>query len=92
MMNALFRQLESDKPHHQTDQRINDALGFGGRYKIVNINIQSDFRSYAKTAIAAAPMMARMADTQYEAAAPEMNINEPGTEEIVQTVNGSVQM
>ena len=45
-----------------------------------------------KTAVAAAPMMARMADTQYEAAAPEMNINEPGTEEIVQTVNGSVQM
>ena len=43
-------------------------------------------------AVAAAPMMARMADTQYEAAAPEMNINEPGTEEIVQTVNGSVQM
>mgnify|MGYP000001579957 FL=1 len=73
-------------------QVLSDALGFGGRYKIVNINIQSDFRSYAKTAVAAAPMMARMADTQYEAAAPEMNINEPGTEEIVQTVNGSVQM
>lgn len=71
-------------------QVLSDTLGFGGRYKIVNINIQSDFRSYAKTA--AAPMMARMADTQYEAAAPEMNINEPGTEEIVQTVNGSVQM
>lgn len=29
MMNPLFRQLESDKPHHQADHGINDALGFG---------------------------------------------------------------
>ena len=72
-------------------QVLSDTLGFGGRYKIVNINIQSDFRSYAKTA--AAPMMARgIGGMQAEAAAPEMDIAEPGTEEIVQTVNGSVQM
>lgn len=68
---------------------LSETLGFGGRYKIVNINVQSDFRSYGK---AASPMVARMANMEAAGAAPEMNIEEPGTEEIVQTVNGSVQM
>lgn len=68
---------------------LSETLGFGGRYKVVNINVQSDFRSYEK---AASPMVARMAGMQADGAAPEMNIEEPGTEEIVQTVNGSVQM
>lgn len=70
-------------------QVLSEALGFKS-YKIVNIQINSDFRTYA----APAAMKSRMAYAAAAEAAPApgMDAGNPGTEEIVQTVNGSIQM
>lgn len=69
---------------------ISQTLGFGGNYKIVNINIQSDFRTFSKAYGGA--RAAEMSLSAAPAAAPEMNIEDAGSEEIIQTINGSVQM
>lgn len=63
---------------------ISKTMGFGG-YKIVNINLNNDFRSFNAT-----PMMMKTA--RVAAAAVEMDRVPSGEGEISQTVNGTIQM
>ncbi|MDO5058538.1 MAG: SIMPL domain-containing protein [Neisseria sp.] len=65
---------------------ISNTLGASG-YKIVNININSSFQ----TRSAAAPVMLMAKSAMAYDAAPEMMADNPGTEEISQTVSGSIQ-
>ncbi|MDO4997631.1 MAG: SIMPL domain-containing protein [Neisseria sp.] len=68
---------------------LSETLGFSD-YKIVNINIDSSFN----TSYAAPAMMKTMAlrSAMDASSAPEMDVSNPGSEEISQTVNGSIQM
>lgn len=67
---------------------ISNTLGFKG-YKIVSIQINSDFRSTENTPV----MMKAARSAAYHAdAEAQTNTENPGSEEIVQTVSGSIQM
>ncbi|KPN71682.1 SIMPL domain-containing protein [Neisseria sp. 83E34] len=64
---------------------ISQTLGFRG-YKIVNIQIDSNFRTRQTAAMKSQTMDAALSSV------PEMTADNPGTEEIIQTVSGSIQM
>lgn len=68
---------------------ISNTLGFRG-YKIVNIQIDNNFTAYRS----AAPVAMRSAKAAGEEsdAAVQIDTSNPGTEEIMQTVSGSIQM
>ena len=68
---------------------ITRTLGFNG-YKNVNININSGFNTASNVGYPAAPIAYRAA--KIEADAPEAVLSNPGTQEISQVVNGSIQM
>ncbi|OSI11828.1 SIMPL domain-containing protein [Neisseria canis] len=74
------------KNFKQRAEVISQTLGFRG-YKIVNIQINSNFH----TRQASVTMKSHIMDAAAEAA-PEMTADNPGTEEITQTVSGSIQM
>ncbi len=86
VVNELSR--EALKNFQARAKVVSNTLGFSG-YKIVNLNLDNSFRSYAQ---GATMMKAMRADMAMEAAAPEMVTDNPGSEEITQTVSGSIQM
>ncbi|WP_274584350.1 SIMPL domain-containing protein [Neisseria leonii] len=84
-VNRLSRQaLENFQARAEVVSR---TLGFSG-YKIVNLNLDSSFNSYSGGVRAAKIAPAAMALSD----APEMVTDNPGSEEITQTVSGSIQM
>lgn len=69
---------------------ISQTLGFSN-YKIVNIHLNSDFRTYGAPPVM--PMAAKAAAIRTtEDYTPEMTTDSTGSQEISQTVNGSIQM
>lgn len=67
---------------------ISETMGFKG-YKIVNIKIDSQFDTFHTPNL---NLKARALNASVSEAAPQMSGDNSGTEEVVQTVSGSIQM
>lgn len=70
---------------------ISQTLGFSN-YKIVNIHINSNFRTHNNHLMPKAAVMRAAPIAAAEAYTPEMTADSAGSQEISQTVNGSIQM
>lgn len=70
---------------------ISQTLGFSD-YKIVNIHLNSNFRTYHDNMMPKAASMRAAPLAAAEAYTPEMTTDNAGSQEISQTVNGSIQM